>query len=183
MPRPCGSCAGSSSRNFPNRCGRCVPAWRPMTPPPPAPSCTGSRAAADSSAPPPWPGRRGACLTTPPIPAIAARPEDGQARPSPAEAARPGAIAVGRSRAIGKPGPAPANGPPRRRRQGGGSSHPMQRRDDLTRLLVLGRAGDAESRDQAIELLYGELQAIALRLLRREREMLTLSAPELIHEA
>jgi len=59
----------------------------------------------------------------------------------------------------------------------------MERRDDITRLLVLGRAGDAESRDQAIELLYGELQAIALRLLRREREMLTLSAPELIHEA
>src|SRR5690606_5257666 len=183
MPRPCGSCAGSSSRNFPNRCGRCAPAWRPMTPPPPAPSCTGSRAAADSSAPSPWPGRRGACMTTPPIPAIAASSKDGRASSSPAEAARPGAMAVGVSCAIVKTGPAPANGPSRRRLQGGGSSHPMERRDDITRLLVLGRAGDAESRDQAIELLYGELQAIALRLLRREREMLTLGALELVHDA
>jgi RNA polymerase sigma factor (TIGR02999 family) len=53
---------------------------------------------------------------------------------------------------------------------------------DITRLLVAGRAGDLQSRDQALSLLYDNLQQIARQLLRRERGMLTLSAPELIHE-
>jgi RNA polymerase sigma factor (TIGR02999 family) len=53
---------------------------------------------------------------------------------------------------------------------------------DITRLLIEGRAGDLQSRDQAIRLLYDNLQQIAQQLLRRERGMLTLSAPELIHE-
>lgn len=53
---------------------------------------------------------------------------------------------------------------------------------DITRLLVEGRAGDLQSRDQALSLLYDNLHQIARQLLRRERGMLTLSAPELIHE-
>lgn len=53
---------------------------------------------------------------------------------------------------------------------------------DITRLLIEGRAGDLRSRDQAIGLLYDNLRQIAQQLLRRERGMLTLSAPELIHE-
>jgi RNA polymerase sigma factor (TIGR02999 family) len=53
---------------------------------------------------------------------------------------------------------------------------------DITRLLIEGRAGDLQSRDQAIGLLYDNLRQIAQQLLRRERGMLTLSAPELIHE-
>jgi hypothetical protein len=54
--------------------------------------------------------------------------------------------------------------------------------NDITRLLIEGRAGDLQSRDQAISLLYDNLHQIARQLLRRERGMLTLSAPELIHE-
>jgi len=54
--------------------------------------------------------------------------------------------------------------------------------NDITRLLIEGRAGDIQSRDQAISLLYENLRQIAQQLLRRERGMLTLSAPELIHE-
>jgi len=54
--------------------------------------------------------------------------------------------------------------------------------NDITRLLIEGRAGDIRSRDQAISLLYDNLHQIARQLLRRERGMLTLSAPELIHE-
>jgi RNA polymerase sigma factor (TIGR02999 family) len=53
---------------------------------------------------------------------------------------------------------------------------------DITRLLGEGRAGDVQSRDQAISLLYDNLQQIARQLLRRERGRLTLSAPELINE-
>lgn len=53
---------------------------------------------------------------------------------------------------------------------------------DITRLLIEGRGGDLQSRDQAIGLLYDNLRQIAQQLLRRERGMLTLSAPELIHE-
>lgn len=53
---------------------------------------------------------------------------------------------------------------------------------DITRLLIEGRAGDLRSRDEAISLLYENLRQIAQQLLRRERGMLTLSAPELIHE-
>lgn len=57
-----------------------------------------------------------------------------------------------------------------------------QRGADITRLLVEGRAGDLAARDQAISLLYDNLRQMAQQLLRRERGMLTLSAPELIHE-
>lgn len=53
---------------------------------------------------------------------------------------------------------------------------------DITRLLVEGRAGDPEARDKALGLLYDNLHQIARQLLRRERGMLTLSAPELVNE-
>jgi RNA polymerase sigma factor (TIGR02999 family) len=80
--------------------------------------------------------------------------------------------------------PAPAGGASARQPADRSKSKTHMTNDakDITRLLVEGRAGDLQSRDQALSLLYDNLHQIARQLLRRERGMLTLSAPELINE-
>ena len=54
---------------------------------------------------------------------------------------------------------------------------------EITRLLQSWSAGDLESAEQVLPLVYDELRRIALRQLRREREDHTLQATAIVHEA
>jgi RNA polymerase sigma factor (TIGR02999 family) len=54
---------------------------------------------------------------------------------------------------------------------------------EITRLLQSWSAGDRESAEQVLPLVYDELRRIALRQLRREREDHTLQATAIVHEA
>jgi len=54
---------------------------------------------------------------------------------------------------------------------------------DITERLRAWAAGDVDARDAAVELVYGELRRIAQNRLRRERQVLTLDATGLAHEA
>ncbi|HLK67500.1 MAG TPA: sigma-70 family RNA polymerase sigma factor [Bryobacteraceae bacterium] len=58
-----------------------------------------------------------------------------------------------------------------------------QKPGDVTQLLIQWRAGDRESLDRLIPLVYDELRLIAGRFLRRERPSHTLQSTALVHEA
>jgi len=58
----------------------------------------------------------------------------------------------------------------------------MAEHGDVTELLALSRAGDAEALDRAIPLVYDELRQIARRYLGRESRGRTIQATELVHE-
>ena len=53
----------------------------------------------------------------------------------------------------------------------------------VTRLLNRAGAGDPQSSEELLPLVYGRLRSLAARKLRRERQDLTLSATALVHEA
>ncbi len=54
---------------------------------------------------------------------------------------------------------------------------------DVTQMLIQWRAGDKESLDRLIPLVYDELRLIASRFLRHERPSHTLQSTALVHEA
>ena len=54
---------------------------------------------------------------------------------------------------------------------------------ELTRLLNLGRSGDAAATDAATALIYAELKRIAAAELRRQAGRSTLNTTAVVHEA
>lgn len=59
----------------------------------------------------------------------------------------------------------------------------MASRDDITRLLVAHRGGEAAAFDELVPLIYDDLRRIARQQLRRHAPGETLSATALVHEA
>lgn len=59
----------------------------------------------------------------------------------------------------------------------------MPSRGDVTQLLADLSAGKNEARDKLIPLVYGELQALAERFIRRQKPGHTLQPTALVHEA
>jgi RNA polymerase sigma factor (TIGR02999 family) len=55
--------------------------------------------------------------------------------------------------------------------------------EDVTQLLAAWRCGDAQALDQLVPLVYRELQKLARRAMRGEREGHTLQTTALVHEA
>lgn len=55
--------------------------------------------------------------------------------------------------------------------------------DDLTRLLLDARGGDARAESRAVELLYADLHRQAMGMMRREASGHTLQPTALVHEA
>jgi len=56
-------------------------------------------------------------------------------------------------------------------------------REDVTRLLNAAASGDARAPDQLLELIYGQLRAIAQQKMAGERRSHTLQPTALVHEA